>query len=208
MSLIKNDELDRDDPVVDPWAAAAAAAAAMAAKCLSKFSWVKVLTLATFSSFSSLVKSEIMVVLGVVDPWDSMMKLMSSLLIRSSLSQMAANADAEWSLHGLVVDDEDDGRTEKEALWCQKEAFFLKSFPLVGKSFQPRPDFLPFPFNSSKARNEMIEFGKIALLASRRATEVTWASKIEGVDYIPLGIRVNFDTFCKECLNSIVLINA
>ena len=37
-----------------------------------------------------------------------MMKLMS-LLIRSSLSQMAANADAEWSLHGLVVDDEDDG---------------------------------------------------------------------------------------------------
>ena len=164
MSLIKNDELDRDEPVVDPWAAAAAAAAAMAAKCLSKFSWVKVLALATFSSFSSLVKSEIMLAFGVVDPWDSMMKLMSSLLIRSSLSQMAANADAEWSLHGLVVDDEDDGR-RKRLFWCQNEAFFLKSFPLVGKSFQPRPDFLPFPFNSSKARNEMIEFGKIALLA-------------------------------------------
>ena len=141
----------------------------MAAKCLSKFSWVKVLALATFSSFSSLVKSEIMLAFGVVDPWDSMMKLMmSSLLIRSSLSQMAANADAEWSLHGLVVDDEDDGR-RKRLFWCQNEAFFLKSFPLVGKSFQPRPDFLPFPFNSSKARNEMIEFGEIALLASRRA---------------------------------------
>ena len=68
MSLIKNDELDRDEPVVDPWAAAAAAAAAMAAKCLSKFSWVKVLALATFSSFSSLVMAGIMLALGVVDP--------------------------------------------------------------------------------------------------------------------------------------------
>ena len=66
MSLIKNDELDRDDPVVDPWAAAAAAAAAMAAKCLSKFSWVKVL--ATVSSFSSFVMAGIMLALGVVDP--------------------------------------------------------------------------------------------------------------------------------------------
>ena len=54
----------------------------------------------------------------------------------------------------------------------------------------------------------MIEFGKIALLASRRATEVTWASKIEGVGY-QVGIRVNFDTVVlQECLNSIVLINA
>ena len=83
--MIKNEELGRGDPVVDPWAAAAAAAAATAAKCRSKFSLVRV------SSLRSSLLANIADVVVVVTPWGSILKLMR-LLIRSSLTQMAANA--------------------------------------------------------------------------------------------------------------------